>query len=184
MIFIPVFDPLKTDIIKTESEPIMHKNKYQKCEYCDRMVEEIKKHIYNCKSRRMIEIKRIQIKQENERRNKDFSNTPKETKKFMFPYFNLKNKWTICDFYKKKVENNKRSSFIYRKPKQTIEIYPKNLKKDEQILKCNNLYDQDSFDFFNINNHIRESPLKINNNNNNYYYSKESKTPQIKSKKF
>ena len=59
----------KNNSNKLSQIPKQKNTKYEKCEYCNRVTTDLNAHIYNCESRRLFEIERIQTKQdENEQK--------------------------------------------------------------------------------------------------------------------
>ena len=101
-----------------ESRMTKYKPKFEKCEYCGRVVEDLTAHFYRCQSRRMIEINRIQSRQEEEKMFREKRNSLKEKSNF-----NLVSNQSAQDFYR---ANNVRF-------KSLMPLSPQNLEKNNNI---------------------------------------------------
>ena len=151
------------------------KSKYQKCEYCGRAVEDIIAHNYRCQSRRMIEIIRIQSKQEDEKKVREKKNSKDKETNFNLIAAQSAQNW--CNI--NKINSN---SLIPKIPhnfeqKNKFEINTEPRFKKEFNVSKNNMHSS------NISNNFNDKVLFDNSTNNNNSCEKKDDFTEMKAKK-
>ena len=124
-------------------------SKYEKCEYCNRVVEDMNKHNYRCEIRRMKELERIQSIQEDKKmiQSKEIDiHKPKNIKLSSYSNLVLKNGFIIekqkkeqkihysC-FQNEKIDQNGRIILTPKSSKIISQNCPTDTKREEQIKK-------------------------------------------------